>query len=653
MVLKNWVFSRLGILFMVLVSHSLYSCWSLNDEGLALLRIRECVLSDPFGALKNWRSVDDHCAWFGVECSDGKVVVLNLEDLCLEGTLAPELRSLIHIKSINLRNNSFNGIVPEGFGELKELEVLDLGYNNFSGPLPHDLGINLSLAILLLDNNELLSGFSPEIYELQILSESQVDENQLSNAAKRKPSCNNQGSITLNGVRNDDAVHRRLLQEDVRPPPRTFEPPPSPSPSPSPQSLLPPAAVAPPEPNVSVFAPPRPVTSPPEKRTSSSPSSTSNDLAPLSHNRTRSRFAIFGGAIGGAIFVFILIVGIYLCRSNKVNIISKGIYGANQANENTIAVAENRRFSEGVPKLKRSELEAACEDFSNVIGTSPIGMLYKGTLSSGAEIAVASVVEISATAKDWSKNLEVHFRKKIDTLSKVNHKNFVNLIGFCEEEAPFTRMLVFEYAPNGTLFEHIHIRESEHLDWGMRLRIAMGMAYCLEHMHQLNPPIAHNNLNSSAVSLTEDYAAKLFDLSFWNEIAPSGTGSRRLSNIPSASRESNVYSFGVLLFEMMTGRLPYVVDDGPLEDWASDYLSGDQPLKQMVDPTLNSFDKEQLREIDDLIKSCVHPDPRQRPETRDIAARLRDITGLSPDGAIPKLSPLWWAELEIVSTEAI
>ena len=45
---------------------------------------------------------------------------------------------------------------------------------------------------------------------------------------------------------------------------------------------------------------------------------------------------------------------------------------------------------------------------------------------------------------------------QIDTLSKVNHKNFVNLIGFCEEDEPFTRMMVFEYAPNGSLFEHLH-----------------------------------------------------------------------------------------------------------------------------------------------------------------------------------------------------
>lgn len=64
-----------------------------------------------------------------------------------------------------------------------------------------------------------------------------------------------------------------------------------------------------------------------------------------------------------------------------------------------------------MPKLKRSELQEACEDFSNVIGSSPIGTVYKGTLSSGVEIAVASVEVTSA--KGWSNNLEAQFRKKV------------------------------------------------------------------------------------------------------------------------------------------------------------------------------------------------------------------------------------------------
>lgn len=309
-------------------------------------------------------------------------------------------------------------------------------------------------------------------------------------------------------------------------------------------------------------------------------------------------------------------------------------------------------FVTGVPKLKRSELETACEDFSNVIGSSSIGTVYKGTLSSGVEIAVTSASVTSS--KDWSKNLEVQFRKKIERLSKVNHKNFVNLLGYCEEEEPFTRMMVFEYAPNGTLFEHLHIKEAEHLDWAMRLRAAMGMAYYLNHIHQLTPPIAHENLNSSAVNLAEDYAAKVSDFSVWNVMAATEMKSPRveLSDSPSADPESNVYSFGVILFEMITGRVPYSVDNGSLEDWASNYLQGDRPIKEMVDPTLKSFQEEQLESIREVIKSCVNPDPKQRPTMRDVTARMREITEIGPDGAIPKLSPLWWAELEILSTEA-
>ncbi|XWS65811.1 hypothetical protein CRYUN_Cryun05aG0145600 [Craigia yunnanensis] len=452
---KNWKFLRLkeefGIgVVLFLLCQSLV-CWSLNEEGLALLRLRERVVNDPSGALSDWKEEDGeigHCSWFGVECSDGKVVVLNLKDLCLEGTLAPELGTLVHIKSIILRNNSFTGIIPEGVGELKELEVLDLGYNNFSGSLPPELGSNLSLTILLLDNNEFLCSLSPEIYELQKLSETQVDENQLSNTAKL--SCK-QRFNTWNVGQSEDAMQRRLLQKILAIPPKPPKAPflnftiPS-SPSHAPQ--VPTPASAKPSTN-STFRRDAPVQqhsfapapSPPENNTSPSES------IPLSsHSSSNHQTAILAGAIGGAIFILILIIVAYLFKTSKVSTVKPWATG--------LSGQLQKAFVTGVPKLKRSELVAACEDFSNVIGSSTIGTVYKGTLSNGVEIAVASVPVKSA--KDWSKNLETQFRKKIDTLSKVNHKNFVNLLGYCEEDEPFTRMMVFEYAPNGTLFEHLH-----------------------------------------------------------------------------------------------------------------------------------------------------------------------------------------------------
>ena len=182
----------------------------------------------------------------------------------------------------------------------------------------------------------------------------------------------------------------------------------------------------------------------------------------------------------------------------------------------------------------------------------------------------------------------------------------------------------------------------------------MGIAYYLNHIHQLTPPIVHENLNSSAVNLAEDYAAKVSDFSVWNVMTATETKSPRmeLSMAVSADPESNIYSFGVILFQMMTGRLPYSVGNGSLEDWASDYLQIDQSIKEMVDPTLQSFQEEQLESIREVIKLCVNPDPKRRPAMTEITARMREITNVAPDGAIPKLSPLWWAELEIMSTEA-
>ncbi|RDX89721.1 Protein MALE DISCOVERER 2 [Mucuna pruriens] len=636
---KNWKFSCfrdpervLFLLALCLLFQNFSLCFSLNEEGKALLKFKQGIVKDPFGALTNW--VNDEiavnpCNWLGVECSDGRVVVLNLRDLCLEGNLAPQLANLVHIKSIILRNNSFYGIIPEGIAQLNELEVLDLGFNNFSGQLPTDLGNNISLTILLLDNNEHLCGFSPEINELKMLSEYQVDENQLS-SAERVQACTRR-SIKRHVGQNKGV--RRLLQTRDSPFNRAAIFPDSPAPSPSappPASATPPQVQKPPSADRNHSASPSP--SPLPEPAGSAPQFKSN-------SSKKHSLVILAGVTGGVVFIFISIIGLYLCKTNKVATVKPWATG--------LSGQLQKAFVTGVPKLKRSELEAACEDFSNVIGISSIGTVYKGTLSSGVEIAVASVGVTSS--KDWSMTLEAQFRNKIDTLSKVNHKNFVNLIGHCEEEEPFTRMVVFEYAPNGTLFEHLHIKEAEHLDWGTRLRIAVGMAYCLQHMHQLEPPLALGNLSSSAVQLTDDYAAKISDLSFLNEIASAVIKSPARKHID-MTPASNIYSFGVILFEMVTGRLPYSVEnDGSLDDWASHYLQGDQPLRDMVDPTLASFQEEQLEQVGALIKSCVHPDQQQRPTIKEVCLRLREITHITPEAAVPKLSPLWWAELEISS----
>ncbi|XP_028768984.1 inactive receptor-like serine/threonine-protein kinase At2g40270 isoform X2 [Neltuma alba] len=619
----------------------------LNNEGLALLKLKNRVVRDPFGALSNWNGEGVHtdpCSWFGVECSvHGKVVSLNLKDLCLEGTLAPEIGKLTHIKSIILRNNSLFGEIPKEISQLEELEVLDLAHNNFKGSFPSDPGSNPSLTTLPIDHHGDLH------YKRKLLHRSKArrlrDDNKESISPSSSPF---PSSLPPDYEPFSPSESPSNPPSALTPSPYILPPLRSPevSPSPSPSSIFLTPSISPmvtPTPGISLPAnPPTVVSSPSQSNWISEPSPASfwNQGSTKSFKPQKS--LIIWSTAGGVSLLVVVSAIVFTCfRTSRVVTVkpwSTGLSGQLQ-----------KAFITGVPNLRRAEVQAACEDFSNIIGSIPEGTVYKGTLSSGVEIAVVSTAVTSS--KYWPKTMEAQFRRKIETLSRVNHKNFVNLIGYCEEKKPFTRMMVFEYAPNGTLFEHLHIREAEQLDWGMRMRIAMGIAYCLEHMHQLEPPISLRNLQSSSIYLTEDNAAQVSDLCFWNDMAAAtkkSSAATEPSETPSTYPKENVYSFGVILFELITGRTPYPVEIGFL----SQYLTMGQSLRDLVDPTLNSVQAEEVEKWWELIKECLHSEPEKRPTMREVAAKLKEITGMGPDGATPKSSPLWWAELEIMSTDS-
>lgn len=260
-------------------------------------------------------------------------------------------------------------------------------------------------------------------------------------------------------------------------------------------------------------------------------------------------------------------------------------------------------------------------------------------------------------------------------LSTVNHKNFINLLGFCDESSPFTRMMVFEYAANGTLYEHLHGeclvlllttlptktsidlsseffvagKEAEPLDWEARMRIAMGIAYCLEHMiHKVKPPLILRNLDSSSVYLTEDFAAKVSDNGYFSAAVSENSG---VLNAQLTKQEDIVLKFGVLLLEIMSGQLPFSGDAGLLVTWASSFPQGMTSFKDFVDPMLEPPRDEYLTAICRVVLSCIRRDPETRPTMDEIAGKLREITGISPSAAAPSILPLWWAVLQALSTD--
>ncbi|CAM0872732.1 unnamed protein product [Alopecurus aequalis] len=383
---------------------------------------------------------------------------------------------------------------------------------------------------------------------------------------------------------------------------------------------------------------PHPLTARPETRGAEHDHSVQTP-SPSMHKHSLTTYGL--AAAGISAFLIISAVGALYCRAKKVGTVKPWVTG--------LSGQLQKAFVTGVPALKRSELETASEDFSNIIGSTSSCMMYKGTLSSGVEIAVG--LSLITSAKDWSKICESRYRKKITSLSKVNHRNFMNLLGYCEEGNPFTRAMVFEYAPNGTLFEYLHVREVEKLDWVTRLRISMGIAYCLEHMHQLKPPVIPRSFDSTTIYLTDDFAAKVSDLEFSNDARRPDSTNGGVD--PSSELENAVHKYGLVLLEILTGRVACSEEDVPLEQWSSGYFNGEMRLADLIDPSIgDSFSEEAASAVCEVVRSCIDPDPKRRPTMVEVAARLREITALGPDGATPKVSPLWWAELEIMSSDS-
>ncbi|CAI9773239.1 unnamed protein product [Fraxinus pennsylvanica] len=676
---------QLSCLPLLIIVLQIHGCLSLNSEGLALLEFRARVESDPYGALANWNPNDPNaCAWSGVHCLDGKVQMLDLNGCYLEGVLAPELGNLSHLRFLDLSKNHFFGIIPQQFGLLTTLEVLDLRDNNLSGIIPVEFGGLHSLKRLLLCNNIFEGSIPLEIGKLSSLTDLWFDENLTADVASgcvnRKLGhwfkfggeplhnhggdfCSNLPSSSKTGViqNAEDLVNnarRRLVEQssnlaafyaNVRPPSDQVYALPSTRGSgsfpavPNRKELNPPLASLP--------------ASPPQQESNNMtyPAGNSSGAVNQPTDKQSSTGRKSGASwkyivgISSGIFLFFVAAAMFIiCRSRAARTITPWKTGLSGQLQKALIT--------GVPKLNRTELETACEDFSNIITTyDDVATVFKGTLSSGVEIAVFSTTITSL--KDWSKRSELAYRKKIDTLSRVNHKNYVNLIGYCEEDVPFIRMMVFEYAPNGSLFEHLHVDEVEHLDWNARMRIIMGTSYCLQYMHYLNPPVAHSNLTSKDIFLTDDYAAKIGEVGFWAELVAKSkslgeTDSENSELPPLADLDTNIYSFGILLLEIISGKLLSSKEHGPSLNWAAEYLNDVSSVDSLIDPTLKSFKNNELDIICEVIRGCIQQYARQRPSINEIIQKLREVIDISPEAATPRLSPLWWAELEILSAEA-
>ncbi|MCD7448585.1 hypothetical protein HAX54_044531 [Datura stramonium] len=659
---------RTWVLFGVLVTVGLLflTCDAFpSTEVYALKNFREAIYEDPFMVFSNWNALDsDPCGWFGIFCSMGgdHVIKINISGASLKGFLSPNLHFISSLQELILHGNVLIGTIPKEIGLLKNLKVLDLGSNQLTGPIPLELGNLSNITKINLQSNGLTGKLPSELGDLKYLQELRLDRNRLKGTL---PASNgSKFTSTVHGMYASGAKPTglcRLSQLRVADFSFNFFFGSIPkcldylSKSSFQGNCL--QAKDPRQRSTALCG-----STPPARIHSAQSNNKHRPVEGRAKHQSASKptwllaLEVVTGVIAGSLFLVAILTAIQKCK-NKSSIIIPWKKSASMKDHMTVYV--DTEMLKDVVRYNRQELEVACEDFSNIIGSSPDSLVYKGTVKGGPEIAVIS---LCVKEEHWTTYLELYFQKEVAELARINHENTAKLLGYCRESSPFTRMLVFEYASNGTLYEHLHYGEGCQLSWTRRMKIVIGIAKGLKYLHsELDPPFTISELNSNAVYLTEDFSPKLVDFESWKTIVSrSEKNSGAISSegamcvLPNSleSRhldiQGNIYAFGVLLLEIISGRPPYCKDKGCLVDWAKEFLEVPEILPYVVDPELKHFKYEDLKVICEVVNLCIRPNSSSRTSMKDLFAMLESDIDTSITAEL-QASSLAWAELALSS----
>ncbi|XP_077225932.1 putative LRR receptor-like serine/threonine-protein kinase At1g63430 [Tasmannia lanceolata] len=654
--------------FLLLLSVLFLSCDSLiYEQVVALKAFKKAIKEDPPLVLGNWnRDNIDPCDWLGIYCSPARdhVITLNLSSSSLKGFIAPELGLLTSLQKLVLHKNSFFGTIPIEIGMLKSLTVLDLSMNQLSGTIPREIGYLNNVKEIFLQSNGLTGSIPTELGNLMNLVELRLDRNKLQGAV---PGSSNSISFTsglhgkMNAPRQNATGFCRSPQLKIADFSYNFFV------GEIPQCLkyLPRSSfqrncLKDRDSNLQRSAQQCGGAAPVKSHQAPNPEYGHVEDVQTHQGSSRPTWLLALEIITGTIVGFLLLLAILTafksCKAKPSIIIP---WKRKPNGKDHMAISVDAELLKTVLRIRRQELEVACEDFSNIIGTSPDSLVYKGTMKDGPEIAVISLCILE---EQWTSYHELYFQNEVADLARLNHENTGKLLGYCKESNPFSRMLVFEYASNGTLYEHLHYGEGCQLSWIRRMKIVIGIARGLKYLHtELQPPFTLSELNSSAVYLTEDFSPKLIDFERWKTVlakSEKNSGSMNKAVVfrafldsldrPNLDVQGNTFAFGVLLLEIISGRPPYCNDRGCLVDWAREYLELPEVLPYMVDPELKYFRYDDLRVICEVVNLCFQADPSKRPSMESLSVMLENGIDTSTAADL-KESPLAWAELVISS----
>ncbi|GMJ08596.1 hypothetical protein like AT3G58690 [Hibiscus trionum] len=296
-------------------------------------------------------------------------------------------------------------------------------------------------------------------------------------------------------------------------------------------------------------------------------------------------------------------------------------------------------MDDGLHVFTFKQLHSATGGFSksNVVGHGGFGSVYRGVLSNGRKVAVKLMDQ-------EGKQGEEEFKMEVELLRRLRSPYLLALIGYCSDSSH--KLLVYEFMANGGLQEHLYpISGSNNinlkLDWETRLRIALEAAKGLEYLHEhVSPPVIHRDFKSSNILLDKNFHAKVSDFGLaklGSDKAGGHVSTRVLGTQGYVAPEyaltghlttkSDVYSYGVVLLELLTGRVPVDLKrppgEGALVSWVLPQLTDREKVVGIMDPALEGqYSMKEVIQVAAIAAMCVQPEADYRPLMADVVQSL-------------------------------
>ncbi|CAO2816765.1 unnamed protein product [Amaranthus hypochondriacus] len=597
-------------------------------------------------------------------CSGGKLMGVVAFDNFLNGTIPSSLDQCNTLKVVLVQNNSFSGDLPDGLWTLQRLETLTLTSNQFSGQFPEKLGSNLSrlemsnnkfsgkiprsvstwsnLQVLEASNN-LITGTIPlELTSLSVLNTLLLDGNQLTGELPSEII----SWVSLNNLN----LSRNRLSGSI----------------PSVLGSLPVLTYLDLSDNqFSGQIPPELGQLKPTSLNLSSNTLTGSIPYGLDNSANRASFlnTHLCSSTGFldlpkcfvhrgnrkmsskylALIIVLAVVAFLAILYFIVFVINEIRKRKNKQELATWKLTSFHRHDFTEEKILSNLTD------NNLIGFGGSGKVYRIPMNqSGDYVAVKKIWNNSKT----STNLEKEFIAEVQTLGTIRHINIVKLL--CCISSEDSKLLVYEYMENQSLDKWIHsskIPPVHHtvMDWPARLKIAIDAAQGLSYMHNdCSPPIVHRDVKSSNILLDSELNAKIADFGLAKILAKPGRELHSVSSVagsfgymapeysytPKVNEKIDIYSFGVVLLELVTGKEPVIGDENTsLAEWAWKHYSQEKPIEDILDKEVKeSFYLEEMTNVFMIGLMCTSTLPSSRPSMKDVLQLLQKYSSREGSG---------------------